>query len=94
MGQPMGSQAKPPPTPMETHTHQPMGVGHSHGSMGSNPWWVISFLTHGYALYSTLVVVRVAVLTLEAVVVIIVFGVCLLAVAQTCAGCDTGGSSC
>ena len=91
MGQPMGSQAQPLPIPTETQTHQPMGVGCSHGLMGSNPWWVISFLTHGYALYLTLVVIRVAVLTLEAVVVIIIFGVCLLVVAQTFAGCDTGG---
>ena len=34
---------------METRsTHQPMGVGHSHGSMGSDPQWVILFCTHGY----------------------------------------------
>ena len=33
VGVPMGVQTS-------THTHRPKGVGHSHGCMGANPWWV------------------------------------------------------
>ena len=47
MGNPWVSGGQPTPTPATTHTHQPMGVGHSHGCMGHNPQWVNSHCTHG-----------------------------------------------